>query len=94
MADAEQTVKIMMQHGISARALQIILFLKVPRRPQTMIDELHIDRGTLNKIARKHPDYFSRRQVKDRHVSRGRGKEPIEYYLTQKGRKLVRMLES
>lgn len=94
MADLHRIVDTMIQRGISARVLQVMLFLMIPRRPQSVIDELHIDRGSLNKIVRKHSDLMARRKLKDSHVSRHRGSDPVEYYLTAKGKRLLKILDS
>ncbi len=91
---AEHVVRVMLRNNLTPQALKILLFLKTPRRPQVMLDELGVDRGSLNKVVRRHSELMSRRVVKDKHVARGPGKLPIEYYLTPKGKRLVKSLET
>lgn len=92
MADLQSAVDVMVRKGISPRALQVMLFIDTPRRPQTIIDELDIDRGTLNQIVRRNAEYMTRRTCRDLQVSRNRGKKPIEYHLTAKGKRLLKSL--
>ena len=85
---------VLSEKRITPHALQVMLFLNVPRRPQVMLDNFGIDRGSLNKLVRKNSRYMSRRILKDRYVSRGRGKLPIEYHLTEEGEKLIETIRS
>ena len=93
MGDMQKIADTLVHRGISARALQVMLFIKTPRRPQTIIDELAIDRGSLNRMVRRNAEYMTRRICKDSKVSRDRGKPPIEYCLTLKGKRLLSTLE-
>ncbi len=87
--DVEHVIDMLEKHGLTPHVLRVMIFLITPRRPQVVLDTLGIDRGSLNKLVRKHSRFMSRRTLCDKHVSRGRGKLPIVYYLTDAGQRLL-----
>ena len=87
--DVERLLDVLEDNQVTPQCLRVMIFLITPRRPQVVLDALSIDRGSLNKMVRRNSRFMSRRVLYDEHVSRGRGKLPIEYHLTDEGVRLL-----
>lgn len=76
--------------GISSiQGLRLLVFLRNPRRPAEVFDELGIERTILRRMYLRSPKLIDRIELTVDPDNRERGKNPIAYTLTNEGRYFV-----
>lgn len=85
-------VQQMRKEGVTARLVELLYFLRRPRRPLEVESGIDMDRWTLNNFARNNPGLIHKVSVDAE--PRERGKPPVLYGVTPEGANLLQRLNA